>query len=118
MKLKHTIDEIKLIVEQIVRSPDPYVLIENRLMNDKIIKPYIGSELFICINEQEDCLFITVTNMYEYVNLTFGMLDVLSQKIGCKEISEISRNFIDGCETCDYGSKYTIELKCWNFINV
>lgn len=59
-------------------------------------------------------VLIRITRMYEYVDLTFSMLKSLSDRLGCEEINE-SRSSSDGCETCNYGSTYTIELDCWNF---
>lgn len=64
------------------------------------------------IGKQE--INIDISKMYDYINLSFQHLVKLSKFLGCKEISD-TRSHSDGCETCDYGSTYTVELHCWNF---
>ena len=52
---------------------------------------------------------ITIKQMYEYVPLTLKHLVALSEFFGTQNISD-SRQAWGGCETCDYGSSYEIDL--------
>lgn len=52
---------------------------------------------------------IEMSRMYEYLNLPLMRLIDLSEFFGSKNIND-SRYSFGGCETCDYGSSYTIEL--------
>lgn len=52
---------------------------------------------------------IQIERMYEYVDLQFKHLMDLAEFFGTKEINE-TRYSSDGCETCDYGSNYEINL--------
>jgi hypothetical protein len=61
--------------------------------------------------------YITASKMYEYV----GFKDVstlqgylkLAEILGCENGDEVDRHFYSGCETCDFGSSYTIKLRLW-----
>lgn len=52
---------------------------------------------------------ITVDQMYGYVDLTFDILTKISKFFDTENIHD-SRYQSDGCETCDHGSSYEIEL--------
>lgn len=62
---------------------------------------------------------IRVSQMYEYVEFADNMSPLVGyQKIaailGCTEGREADRDYEPGCETCDWGSKYTVTLEFWN----
>lgn len=52
---------------------------------------------------------IKVERMYEFVDLNFARLCRVSEFFGTKQIND-SRYSSEGCETCDYGSRYEITL--------
>ncbi len=66
---------------------------------------------------EEDGYYISVSQMYEYVG--FKDMTVLkgylaiAEVLGCENGDEVDRDSYGGCETCEYGSKYSIELKFW-----
>lgn len=63
----------------------------------------------INVEERNNNLFIHISQMYEYVKIDFKFLKQLSEFVGSDEINDERYN-TDGCETCDYGSKYEITL--------
>jgi hypothetical protein len=52
---------------------------------------------------------IHIQKMYEFVPLTLDFLFALSEFLGTRNINE-RRYDQQGCDTCDYGSSYTINL--------
>ena len=56
-------------------------------------------------------VFITVSQMYEYVDCSFQTLKRLSDFFETENIGDADRWHSHGCETCDYGSKYTLKLR-------
>lgn len=66
---------------------------------------------------RDDGYYITASKMYEYVE--FKDLSVLqgylklAEILGCTNGDEVNRHSYSGCETCDYGSSYTIKLRLW-----
>lgn len=52
---------------------------------------------------------VELERMYGYATLSFARLSKISEFFGTKNINE-DRRSQDGCETCDYGSSYTINL--------
>jgi hypothetical protein len=64
-----------------------------------------------------DGYYITISQMYNYVSFKFGSVlqnyHKIAELLGVNDGGEINRNSYGGCETCDYGSKYTLELKFW-----
>lgn len=67
---------------------------------------------------KEDGYYITVSQMYDYCTFK-GDMSVLrgylaiADILGCTEGNELGKNSFGGCETCDYGSSYTTELRFW-----
>lgn len=60
------------------------------------------------INAEE--MIITVTNMYEYVDITFDHLEAISKLLKTENINIGTKDYESGCDTCDYGSEYWIDL--------
>jgi hypothetical protein len=59
----------------------------------------MGEKIHICIEQ-----------MYEYVPCTFSMLEQLSIFFDTKSINFDNGNHYNGCETCDYGSSYEVDI--------
>lgn len=66
---------------------------------------------------KENGYYVTITKMYEYV--TFKGISTLqgylaiANTLGCENGDETNRHSYSGCETCDYGSSYTVKLRFW-----
>lgn len=52
---------------------------------------------------------LIVSQMYEYLPLKFSHLEKLAEIFGTKEFT-VNNWSHSGCETCDYGSRYTHEF--------
>lgn len=55
-------------------------------------------------------LNISVAQMYEYVEVSFDVLEKLGNLLNTKNISIGDKENWGGCETCDYGSSYTVSF--------
>jgi hypothetical protein len=66
------------------------------------------------VDISDDVINITVSQMYEYVSLSFKHLRALADYFGTDNISDDNWSS-NGCETCDYGSKYTVQLVVRDF---
>lgn len=53
---------------------------------------------------------IEVSQMYEYVDFGFEFLEFISKMFNTKQINFEHGDHYDGCETCNYGSRYTVSL--------
>jgi hypothetical protein len=62
------------------------------------------------ISRIDDGVNIEIARMYAYVPLTFAILMELAEFFGTKNIGEGYKDKWDGCESCDYGSKYMLNL--------
>lgn len=87
--IKHTIEEIK---EEVFR-------IWGDNIRDIEVEVSIGKEVKI-----------TIKQMYEYVSCTFSQLEELSKFFDTKNINFENGYSHGGCETCDYGSSYAIDI--------
>lgn len=58
---------------------------------------------------------VIVSQMYDFVELKFPMLNELSDLFQTDHINVGERNQIDGCESCDFGSSYTIKFNIKSF---
>lgn len=56
---------------------------------------------------------LEVSKMYDYVPMNFYILSGLSEIFGTKNIDVCGKHNYPGCETCDYGSSYTVEFEIW-----
>lgn len=83
--MKTNVDEIKAYVEQL--WPDAKVSVGNTAAS----------------------LVIDVEQMYEYVDLKLYHLKKLSDFLQTDNI-DTDKTAYGGCETCDYGSSYTVQL--------
>lgn len=54
---------------------------------------------------------IELERMYQYVTVTFKQLTEIAKVLGTDEINLSNGESYGGCESCDYGSSYTVELK-------
>lgn len=52
----------------------------------------------------------TVEKMYNYVDFDFENLEFLSKLFKTKKINIGSRWSSAGCDTCDYGSRYVVDI--------
>ena len=67
---------------------------------------------------KEDGYYVSVCKMYEYVEFKHGISTLqgfqkIAEILECKDGDEVDRWSSGGCETCDYGSRYSYTLKFW-----
>ena len=67
---------------------------------------------------QEDGYHITITQMYDYIEFKDDISSLqamlkIAEILGCKDGTEKNRYGYSGCETCDFGSQYTLEFHFW-----
>lgn len=67
-------------------------------------------DISISINRNDNYTIIEVFQMYEYIDLKAEHLIKMCQNFNTDRI-EIEEDSYGGCETCDYGSKYTRSFK-------
>lgn len=60
--------------------------------------------------ENDGTLEITISQMYDYVDVTFEHLEEITKLCGSKRLNIGEREHNGGCETCDYGSSYKLPL--------
>lgn len=89
MKLK----ELSQILEGIVKSESSYI---DYKVNCNLLP--------------EHTLEIQFERMYEYVDISFGHLEQISEILGTKNINIGEREGHGGCETCDHGSRYIVPI--------
>lgn len=53
---------------------------------------------------------VTIDQMYDYVDVSFKRLVEISNHFGTTNI-EMDKWAAGGCNSCDYGSKYEVELQ-------
>lgn len=62
--------------------------------------------------------FIKAKNMFDYAKFKEGSVLTnyikIAQMLGVDFISEYSKHSYGGCETCDYGSSYFMDLRFWS----
>lgn len=63
-----------------------------------------------CDPSAGDDFEVTVSQMYQYVEVTFDVLKRLSKLFGTTKINVGNYDFTSGCESCDYGSDYTVTI--------
>lgn len=57
-----------------------------------------------------DDVKVEVSQMYEYVDVSFDDLEALSNLFHTRKINFKNSYYYEGCETCDYGSKYAVDI--------
>lgn len=62
------------------------------------------------MNECPGSLHLTVSQMYEYVPCGVKQILSLCRIFESEDVSTDGQYHMDGCETCDYGSSYTVEF--------
>lgn len=63
----------------------------------------------ITVAVRGDKVDVQVSQMYEYVDLTFAKLKALAEVFGTEDFNMDGWSS-SGCETCDYGSQYVKEF--------
>lgn len=53
---------------------------------------------------------LEISTMYSYIDFGFDFLEAVSKIFNTKQINFQHGTAMSGCETCDYGSRYTMEL--------
>ena len=79
------------------------------------IKTWIDSSSYSDLSVEisslkEGCYDVTISQMYDFVDVDFNFLEKLSKLFLSKNINIGSRHSQGGCDTCDYGSSYTLSL--------
>jgi hypothetical protein len=70
------------------------------------VKVFDFRDVKVEVREFNDEIHVEVSQMYEHLPLTFDTLMKLSELFGTKEFT-VNQWSYGGCETCDYGSKFT-----------
>lgn len=65
----------------------------------------------LSIHAHGDSVTITHAQMYNYLKVNFETMEKLSKVFGSKKIHVDPSYHHDGCETCDYGSRYYTEVR-------
>ncbi len=60
--------------------------------------------------QNDGTLEIVISQMYEYIDVTFEHLKAITELCGSKKLNIGQRTCSSGCETCDYGSSYRLPL--------
>ena len=60
-------------------------------------------------------LVIRISQMYEFVDVTFDQLAKLSELTQTRKINLQERTSYGGCETCDHGSSYQVPIYLQEF---
>jgi hypothetical protein len=55
-------------------------------------------------------LLVVLSRQYHFVELYFDMLKTVAKLVGSDKININHENPIRGCESCDWGSEYTMNL--------
>lgn len=88
--------------------------------DDKEIETFIN-ELFkdsgyshrkITISRDSGKLYITVDQMYEFIECNFAKLTEMSKYFDTVNF-DVDEWFHSGCESCDYGSSYNKKFTLW-----
>lgn len=79
---------------------------------EEFTAPNSWDELTVNIREINNKTYVSISKMYEYIEVSFSKLKLISEKMGCKEV-DLERYSEPGCETCDYGSRYEVTFICW-----
>lgn len=66
-------------------------------------------------NAKEGTIQIRVAQEYEHVELTMNCLDQLAALTETKDINIGDKDSYGGCDTCDWGSSYWVDLHLKNF---
>jgi hypothetical protein len=66
----------------------------------------------------DNAVRIRVSRMYRFVTWNFDTLEKISDFLGTKTIKLGEQDFIEGCESCDYGSKYWVEFHVFDITKV
>lgn len=78
---------------------------------------YSSEEVTFEFQTKKDGYYIKVSKMYDYVSFVNGSVlqsyIKIAQLLNVQDGDEINRIYREGCETCDYGSSYIVELKFW-----
>lgn len=79
-------------------------------INDCFEKP----EISVSFNENH-CT-VHVSKMYHGLGklVSFSVLKWLSEKLGTEKIDLENEDYREGCDTCDYGSEHSVDIKCYN----
>ncbi len=84
---------------------------------EKEIKALFKSADTFEVSTEKDGYHIHIVNMYNYVSFTGCSTLVgyhkIAEILGVSDGDEEGRYSSPGCSTCDYGSRYTVDLRFW-----
>lgn len=63
-----------------------------------------------CELQSDHTLEIQFIQEYDYVDITFEQLELISELLGTKNINIGSKEGHPGCDTCDHGSQYILPI--------
>ncbi|MFZ2992458.1 MAG: hypothetical protein WA061_01970 [Microgenomates group bacterium] len=81
-------------------------------IKEKVVKIWGDMNIEI-LKSESGKVVIKIEQMYEYVSCTFSQLEELSIFFDTKNIDWENGYCQGGCETCDFGSSYEIEIEVW-----
>lgn len=76
----------------------------------KEIENYFTNVKWITLWEHKNYYHLELNQMYNYVDVSFEDLEFLSKLFNTKKINFNHGSHYSGCETCDYGSSYTLNI--------
>lgn len=75
-----------------------------------VFAPRVTQDFTATLNERLGSLHLTVSQMYEYVPCGMKQILSLCRIFESEDVLSDGQYHRDGCETCDYGSSYTVEF--------
>lgn len=84
--------------------------IENKFDSKAYEKPSFKLRKLVSKDSNKNDYVFTVEKMYNYVDFDFENLEFLSKLFKTKKINIGSKWSSAGCDTCDYGSRYVMDL--------
>jgi hypothetical protein len=81
---------------------------------DSLNESYERPKITVSFNKNE-CI-VHISKMYHGLGklVSFSALKWLSEKLGTDKINLENEYYIEGCESCDWGSEHSVDIKCYD----
>jgi hypothetical protein len=63
------------------------------------------------VHVKKDCVDLEITSMYQAPGLSLARMNAIAKFFDAKDVNDVDQIAQQGCETCDYGSKYGFTLR-------
>lgn len=101
--------ERKLII-MIHRTQSEIEKFIHNLWPEVFVSGFDSRDVTLQVTVKPNEVQLELSRMYDYIELQFEHLLKISKFFGTKNIADADRSHYSGCETCDYGSKYSFTL--------